>query len=162
MDRSKLFVSPMNFLSCNIKLLCITWSLLWISLHFYMNIISNVSPKTKEKVWTVPQNWKNGLPSTRSMMSSRHIPAIFGRKEVVGRGCRGRGDGYLCRAPWPVTRGHTLQFLSYASHTTVQVCLLTQCLAVLRDYDFLFVFLNLVLYFVSFSILIPFTSNTVN
>lgn len=143
--KNQFFVSPMNFLFCNAKLLCITQSLLWISLHLlcnYMNKISNVSPKTKEKVWTVPPNWKNGLPSTRSRMSSWHMPAIAGGKEVV--------------------EGHTLQFLSYPSHTTAQVCLLTHCLAVLRDYAFLFVFLNLVLYFVSCSILIPFTSNTVN
>lgn len=38
---------------------------------------------------------KNGLPSTQSMMSSRHMPAIAGGKEVLGRGV-GEGRTAIC------------------------------------------------------------------
>lgn len=61
-----------------------------------MDKISNICPKTKQKLGTVLPSWENGLPSTQSMM----YRAQFGRVlsewfAIVG----GEGEAAICERP---------------------------------------------------------------
>lgn len=91
--------------------------------------------KTKQKVGTVMPNLKE------CDVQQAQFICIAGGEEG-----RGRGGGYLCNAtpspsPSPVTHAQTACLLSIRPFCAI-------------------VFLYLVLYFVSYSVLIPFTSNT--